>query len=176
MRRGGHIPFRKELKYVLKRLIFAVLSSTLCACVLVGVVMATPQSGVTSTPIGSGTLDEVNINVKTDPWSTHLRTKGQSTVAVVENKVSPGGTFGWHSHPGPSLIVVKSGAITFYHGDDPTCTGETYTAGQALVDSGNDVHVGRNEGVSDVIVIVTRIIPVGANPRTDQPDPGFCGF
>ena len=161
---------------VFKRLFLAALSALLCVGVLVGVVLATAQSGVTSTPIGSGTLDEVNINVKTDPWLAHLRTKGQSTVAVVENRVIPGGTFGWHSHPGPSLIVVKSGAITFYHGDDPTCTGETYTAGQALVDSGNDVHVGRNEGVVDVVVIVTRIIPVGANPRNDELDPGFCGF
>ena len=159
-----------------KRLTVAALVSMLSVTAVVGVALATSQADVTSTPIGSGTLDELNINVKTDPWTLHLRTKGQSTVAVVENKVIPGGTFGWHSHPGPSLIVVKSGEITFYHGDDPTCTGETYTAGQALVDSGNDVHVGRNEGTADVIVIVTRIIPVGANPRIDQPDPGFCGF
>jgi len=161
---------------VFQRLVLAALSALLCVGVVVGVAFATAQSGVTSTSIGSGTLDEVNINVKTDPWMAHLRTKGESTVAVVENRVAPEGTFGWHSHPGPSLIVVKSGAITFYHGDDPTCTGDTYTAGQALVDSGNDVHVGRNEGAVDVVVIVTRIIPVGATPRIDEPDPGFCGF
>jgi len=159
-----------------KRLILAGIGCVLCVGSFVGVALATSQSGITSTSIASGTLDEVNINVKTDPWSAHLRTKELSTVAVVENRVAPGGTFGWHSHPGPSLIVVKSGVITFYHGDDPTCTGESYGPGQALVDSGNDVHVGRNEGAVDVVVIVTRIIPMGANPRNDEPDPGFCGF
>ncbi len=80
------------------------------------------------------------------------------------------------SQSGPSLIVVKAGRITFYHGDDPSCTGEVYEAGDALVDTGNDVHVGRNEGDADVVVIVTRIIPADANPRIVQPDPGFCSF
>jgi quercetin dioxygenase-like cupin family protein len=122
---------------VFKRLTFAALVSMLSVTAVVGVALATSQAGVTSTPIGSGTLDELNINVKTDPWMLHLRTKGQSTVAVVENRVIPGGTFGWHSHPGPSLIVVKSGAITFYHDDDPTCTGETYTADYLVLAAGS---------------------------------------
>ena len=141
-----------------------------------GVVMATPAVGLTSTSIASGTLDPVNINVRTGDWGAKLRTKGQSTVAVVENRVAPGGTFGWHSHPGPSVIVVKSGAMTFYHADDPTCSPDVRHAGDALIDEGTDVHVGRNEGTVDAVVIVTRIIPLGANPRIDEPASPFCGF
>jgi len=141
-----------------------------------GVVMATPAVGLTSTPIASGTLDPVNLNVRTGTWSAKLRTIGKSTVAVVENRVAPGGTFGWHSHPGPSLIVVKSGTITFYHSDDPTCSPDPRSQGDAIVDEGTDVHVGRNEGTVDAVVIVTRIIPVGANPRVDEPASPFCGF
>jgi len=143
---------------------------------IAGVVMAPPAVGVTSTPIASGTLDPVNLNVRTGDWGAKLRTQGQTTVAVVENRVAPGGTFGWHSHPGPSLIVVKSGTITFYHADDPTCTPDVRHAGDAIVDDGTDVHVGRNEGTEDVVVIVTRLIPVGAPPRIDEPASGFCGF
>jgi quercetin dioxygenase-like cupin family protein len=141
-----------------------------------GVVLATSASGVTSTPIATGSLDPVNLNVKTGDWMAQLRTKGQTSVQVVENRVAPGGTFGWHSHPGPSLIIVKSGTITFYHGDDPTCTPDVRSAGDALVDEGTDVHVGRNEGTADVVVIVTRLLPVGAPARIDEPDPGNCGF
>ena len=157
----------------------SILAGTLALAAMVavgGVVMATGASGLTSTSIASGTLDPVNLNVRTGEWGAKLRTQGQSTVAVVENRVVPGGTFGWHSHPGPSLIVVKSGTITFYHADDPTCSPDVRHAGDALVDEGTDVHVGRNEGTVDVVVIVTRIIPVGANPRIDEPASPFCGF
>ncbi len=158
------------------RLIFAMTIALTAVVAITGVVMATPAVGVTSTPIASGTLDPVNLNVRTGDWGAKLRTQGQTTVAVVENRVAPGGTFGWHSHPGPSLIVVKSGTITFYHADDPTCTPDVRHAGDAILDEGTDVHVGRNEGTEDVVVIVTRLIPVGAPPRMDEPASPFCGF
>ena len=141
-----------------------------------GVVLATGASGVTSTPIATGTLDPVNINVKTGDWKVKLQTKGQTSVQVVENRLVPGGTLGWHSHPGPSLIVVKSGTMTFYHADDPTCTPDVRHAGDAILDEGTDVHVGRNEGTVDAVVIVTRLLPVGAPARIDEPASPFCGF
>src|SRR5829696_527627 len=90
-------------------------------------------------------------------------------------QVAPGGNFGWHSHPGPSLVIVKSGTSTFYLGDDPTCTPEVHPAGTAYVDPGGLVHIARNESLSeDLVVIVTRLIPDGAAARIDQPAPGNC--
>lgn len=146
------------------------------AGLIAGAVLATSASGITSTPIAAGGLEPINLLVKTGDWKMQLRTQDQTNVSVVENRVAPGGTFGWHSHPGPSVIVVKQGTITFYRGDDPTCTAQAYSAGQALVDTGNGVHVGRNEGATDVIVIVTRFLPAGAPPRDDQPANPACGF
>ena len=138
--------------------------------------MATPSLGLTSTTLATGRLDQVHVKVKTDAWKAEIDTKGLSDVTVVENHVAPGGTFGWHSHPGPSFIVVKSGTITFYDGDDPSCTPEVVPAGKAVIDAGNHVHVGRNEGSVEVVVIVTRLLPAGAAPRIDQPRPGNCDF
>lgn len=158
------------------RSVTATLAAALIAVTAAGIAVATPAQNVTSTTLGGGGLAEVSILVKTDPWMAQLRTKGDSTVQVVENRVAAGGTFGWHSHPGPSVIVVKQGTITFYRADDPTCTGTSYSAGQALVDPGNDVHVGRNEGSTEVIVLVTRFLPSGASPRIDQPANPACGF
>ncbi len=157
------------------RFTLAFASALVAVSAVGGFVLATPSSGVTSTTIATGSLDPVDINVKTGDWKTQLRTKGQTDVTVVENRVAPGGTFGWHSHPGPSLIVVKAGSLTFYHGDDPACTPHVYQAGDALVDAGNDVHVGRNEGAVEVVVVVTRFLPAGAAARTDEPHPGNCG-
>jgi quercetin dioxygenase-like cupin family protein len=158
------------------RLSLALLIAVMSAASITGLVLATPASGITSTSIAAGNLDEVNLNIRTGDWKLNLRTKGQTDVSVVENRVAPGGTFGWHSHPGPSLIIVKAGTITFYRGDDPTCSPQVYHAGDALLDPGNAVHVGRNEGTVDVVVIVTRFVPDGAATRIDEAAPGTCGF
>jgi quercetin dioxygenase-like cupin family protein len=158
------------------RLGLAVLTAIIAVAAFAGMTLATPGVGVTSTTIAAGDLGPVDLNTRTGDWKLALRTKGNSDVSVVENRVAPGGTFGWHNHLGPSIVVVKSGALTFYHAEDPTCTGEVYTAGQALLDPGNTIHVGRNEGTVDVVVITIRIIPDGAATRIDQPSPGNCGF
>ena len=132
---------------------------------------------MTSTPIAQGNVDDIDARVKTDDWKVHLDTKGASTLAVSENRVAPGGNFGWHSHPGPSLVIVKSGTSTFYRGDDPDCTPEVHPAGTAYVDPGGVVHIARNESrTEDLVVIVTRLAPAGVPPRNDEADPGNCDF
>ena len=139
-------------------------------------VQATPASGVTSTPLARGQLDEIDAKVKTGAWKSELRTKGASDVHVIENRFAPGATFGWHSHPGPSLVIIKSGTLSVYHGDDATCTAQTYSAGMGFVDEGGDVHLVRNETAEEVVVIVTSLVPAGATRRIDEPAPGNCGF
>ena len=159
-----------------KLLLLAIGAAALAAVAFGGTVLATPASQVTTTAIGSGTLAPVNFNVKTDDWMLGLRTKGDSNVIVTESVLAPGGSFGWHSHPGPSLVVVKSGTLSFYRGDDPTCTATVYQAGDVFIDPGNVVHIGRNEGSVALDVITTRLVPAGAATRIDQPSPGNCTF
>jgi quercetin dioxygenase-like cupin family protein len=158
------------------RLSLAVLVAVLGVAAFAGVTLATPASGVTNTAIAAGNLPPVNLNIKTGDWKMNLRTKGDSDVSVTESRVGPGGNFGWHSHPGPSLSVVKSGTLTFYRGDDPTCTPTVYQTGDVLIDPGGAVHIGRNEGSVDLVLVVTRIVPDGAATRIDEPNPGNCPF
>ena len=158
------------------RFLIAIAAAALGAVAFGGIALATPASLVTSTTLATGSLDPINLNIKNGNWKTEIRTKGQSSLTVVENRVAPGGSFGWHSHPGPSLVIVKAGTLTFYLADDPTCTPSVHSAGDAYVDEGTDVHIARNEGTVDAIVIVTRLIPEGAVPRIDEPDPGTCSF
>jgi hypothetical protein len=73
-------------------------------------------------------------------------------------------------------VVVKSGALTLYRGDDPSCTPQVFAAGSGFVDNGGDVHVVRNEGSVDAVVYVTSLIPQGAGRRIDEPSPGTCSF
>ena len=158
------------------RMLLAISAAVLSAVALGGIVLATPASMVTNISIAAGNLPPVNLNIKTGDWKMDLRTKGNSDVIVTESRVAPGGTFGWHSHPGPSLSVVKSGTLSFYRADDPTCTPEIYNTGDVLIDPGNAVHVGRNEGSVELVLIVTRLIPDGATARIDELAPGNCGF
>lgn len=158
------------------RLILALAAALFSVATIAGIALATSSSGLTSTTLGTGRLDPVNFNVKNGEWMAMLRTKGATDLTVVENRIIPGGTFGWHSHPGPSLIILKQGTLTFYMADDPDCTPEVHVAGDAFIDEGTDVHVARNEGTVDAVVIVTRLLPAGASPRIDQPDPLTCPF
>jgi quercetin dioxygenase-like cupin family protein len=148
----------------------------LVTMVVAATALATLGSGVTSTVPVQGTAEDIDIKVKTGDWKVHLDTKGLSTLAFTENRVAPGGHFGWHSHPGPSLVIVKSGTSTFYRGDDPDCTPQVHPAGSAYVDPGGVVHIARNEGSVELVLFVTRLTPVGAAPRIDEPDPGNCPF
>jgi quercetin dioxygenase-like cupin family protein len=148
------------------------------------VALATPSSGVTSLPIAKGRFGEIDVKAKTDIdtttrtyfWQAAIDTKGTSDLEILQNTITPGGTFGWHSHPGPSLVIVKSGTATLYMANDPTCTPHVVTAGSGFVDSGGDVHVVRNEGTVDLVTIVASLIPAGAARRIDQPNPGNCSF
>jgi quercetin dioxygenase-like cupin family protein len=138
--------------------------------------LATPPKGVTTAPIAVGRFDAIDTKIKTGAWKAKIKTKGASDLHVLENTIAPGGTFGWHSHPGPSLVIVKSGAATFYLADDPTCSPHVVPTGSGFVDSGGDVHVVRNEGSVDLVTVVVSLVPAGAERRIDQPEPGNCPF
>ena len=96
---------------------------------------------------------------------------GASDLHVLSNRIAPGGSFGWHSHPGPSFVIVKSGTATVYFGADPTCRPHRFRAGQGFVDKGLQVHVVRNEGKVDLVTVVVSFTPRGAMRRIDEAKP-----
>jgi|SRR5215211_97917 len=141
-----------------------------------GTVLATPPSGVIGTVFAVAHFDEIEAKTLSSEWQARISTKGETDVHVLENRIAPGGSFGWHSHPGPSLVSVKTGALTLYRGDDPSCTPEVIPAGSGFVDDGGDVHLVRNEGSVETVVYVTSLTPRGAARRIDEPSPGNCPF
>ena len=105
--------------------------------------------------------------------TTGITAKGATDVHIVENIIAPSGTFGWHSHPGPSLVIVKAGTLSVYHG--PRCTLEEYGAGSPLgstfVDQGHDLHLVRNDTTVVDDVYVVSFVPAGFPRRIDEPNP-----
>jgi quercetin dioxygenase-like cupin family protein len=139
-----------------------------------GTVLATSVHGVTSTTFAIGQFHEIDAKTLSSKWQARIDTKGESDVWILENRIAPGGSFGWHSHPGPSLVIVKTGALTLYRADDPSCTPEVVAAGSGFVDDGGDVHLVRNEGSVETVVYVMSLVPRGAARRIDEPQPSNC--
>ena len=87
-----------------------------------GTLLATPSSGFTGTTLAVarfGEIDVKNHTLPADTWQARLKTQGISDVYVQNNTWVPGGSTGWHTHPGHSLILVTEGAVTAYEGHDP---------------------------------------------------------
>jgi quercetin dioxygenase-like cupin family protein len=133
------------------------------------VAWATPGQAISTTIISGPTLLP-EIDVKSETHDVKIKTKALSDVYVVFNTIAPGGHTGWHSHPGPSIISVKSGTATEYHSDEPN-TPHVHEAGTSFVDDGDHAHIIRNEGSTNLELVAFQILPAGAPRRIDQPQP-----
>jgi quercetin dioxygenase-like cupin family protein len=142
----------------------------------------TPGAGILSAPVFARATfaDPTDIKFKIKGHEKEVIHVPEARETVVQQiVVAPGGHTGWHSHPGPVVVLVKSGRLSFYDGDDPTCAARTYSTGEAFVDSGQGhVHIARNESTTDNLEVwpVYFDVPPGGAFRIDVPDPGNCSF
>ncbi len=165
-------------KLAVALVIAALGSTTLGVEISATTATATPSSGVTSPLVAKAVMDALNLHAKSipaDTWGADIQTRGQTDMYVVENQFSPGGTTGWHSHPGPSLILVVSGSVTNYTSNGAACAALTYSAGESFVDAGgSDVHMIRNSGTGPAETIAVQWIPHGDQRKIDEPVPANC--
>ena len=130
---------------------------------------ATPGSGASSSILARGAADEKVKSHSNQPYED----------VVQQLPIAPGGHTGWPTHPGNALAVVKSGTLTIYDGDDSSCTGRDFAAGQVYLDEGRGhVHFGRNlSATAPLEIVVTYLdVPLGGSVRQDAPNPGNCPF
>jgi quercetin dioxygenase-like cupin family protein len=158
------------------RLVLASFGVVVGITVYAGTVLATPPSAVTPTTYGIGRLSSFDTSGRIGAWTATMNIRGASDLHVLSNTIAPGGSFGWHSHPGPSFVIVESGTATFYLGADPMCRPHRVQAGATFVDKGRAVHIVRNEGTVDLVTVVVSFVPRGATRRLDEADPGNCPF
>jgi quercetin dioxygenase-like cupin family protein len=116
-----------------------------------------------------GTFDRLNVK-KSGEARVTVRTKEDIDILSAVSTIAPGGTTGWHSHPGPVFVIVKRGTLTVYNA--PKCQPQVYPAGEGFVEpSPEHVHAVRNEGTVEAEFVATFILPVGAVRRVDEPQP-----
>jgi quercetin dioxygenase-like cupin family protein len=159
----------KQLKFSLNlpamsvRKMLAVVILGVIPVIAVGAALATPPLFFTGTPIARGTT----------PGQFKIKLQDSSSpadAAMVQVTQAVGGHSGWHAHPGPAVVIVKSGELTIQQAKD--CSTATYTAGQVAIEPAGHVHIARNTGTTTLELWITFLdVPVGANPRIDEPDP-----
>jgi quercetin dioxygenase-like cupin family protein len=149
--------------------LLAVIAAVASLAIVTGSARATAPSGTTTDLIARSTI--------TGGYTVHVdgikvKIKGPVDVAVVHVTFQPGGTLGWHSHPGATFVMVKSGTVTRVNADG--CTHETFSAGQGFFEQPNAVHLAENKTSEPAETYVTFIVPVGAPLRVDEPAPSNC--
>jgi len=90
----------------------AIVAAVSCATVAA---VLTPSSGIVSSPV----LARASF---ADPTDLKFKIKGQSQEVIQVNNaqetviqqvvIAPGGHTGWHSHPGPVVVLIKSGQMS----------------------------------------------------------------
>lgn len=137
----------------------------------VGIASATSPAGVTPTVhvMGADLADDLKVNAD----GVKFQTKVPTDVSVLTLTIDPGGTTGWHTHPGLAIIAVSEGTGKLYSAD---CTSETFSAGEAFEEGGKDAPtLFRNESSSPVVLTVSFIAPRNAEIIHDEADPA-CGL
>ncbi|MGH2572193.1 MAG: cupin domain-containing protein [Actinomycetota bacterium] len=151
--------------------------SVLVGSALVGGALATPSSGVSAETARGPLVDRpLDVNMKFDNGGkVHLKSKGPVEVAVQRIVAVPGATFGWHSHPGPTIVTVFQGTLTLYHYED-CAHGIDYAAGKSFSNLPWEFHLAKNNGTTDLVVYASYFVPLktpAVGLRIDQPSPGL---
>ena len=158
-------------KKTLKLTLAAVLVAGASGVIGFRVARATPPQGIVTNTLIAGPVvfDEIDALTHTPHYRAVVKTRGLSDAYVQYTKIAPGGDTGWHSHPGIVFVLVRSGVGTHY---DDEFTPSVYPAGTGFVeDPGDGTHILRNEGDTDLEVIVFFLLPKGAPRRIDEPAP-----
>lgn len=110
----------------------------------------------------SNTVNEANFNL--DPIK--LRTKDSVRVRVVHTVRPDATVFGWHTHPGPAIVMVVRGGFWITQG---SCAPTLVPAGAAYIEEPgvpvSAVSIGETEWIT------TLILPIGADPAPPTSDP-----
>jgi quercetin dioxygenase-like cupin family protein len=137
------------------------LAPAAAAAILVG---AGPAATASATP---------GLNVEAETLSASS-VDGQDYITK-QITIAPGGSTGWHWHPGRVFGVIREGTLTH---DMANCSEDgLYPAGAPVTEgTGPDnVHIGRNLGPDPVVMWVSYIVPAGSPLTNDVPNPG-CPF
>jgi quercetin dioxygenase-like cupin family protein len=142
---------------------------------LAGGALATHVAQVDPATVPTGFLAAHNA-VRDVPVSALVRavTPNGTDAFIQHVRLDPNVPTGWHTHPGPAIVTVVKGSITYEEAEANRCVDATYTAGEGFVDRGfGHVHraIAGADGVDFYVVYLlppgsaTHVIPASAPPE-----------
>jgi quercetin dioxygenase-like cupin family protein len=155
----------------MRRALLLVAVGVAVLALVVGAALATPPRDQTATPITRATLGIFEAEGDGIEVESQRRS---ADVAIAKVVLEPGGSTGWHHHPGVTLVSVASGTVTEY---DVECEKTVFTAGEGFVESRDEVHLVRNHRNVKAVLYATFIVPTRTPPeglRVDEPQPRNC--
>ena len=145
---------------------------------VLGAITVVAATGATIALANSGTLITTTIlghratlsdSVQVNQDRVKFQTKDPKDVLVQTISFQPGGTSGWHFHPGVVIVVVESGQVTTH---DASCQTATYGPHQSFVESGTEPFMVSNESATDkAVVYATLVVPAGSPFRIESAPP-----
>ena len=166
---------------------------------------ATPGRGFTPTVLARGTFGQnfafgrpmvvvvkrkVRIKTKSGVVTRTVKIKVDSIQRAITCKptnpcdtafqqatIQPGGSSGWHTHPGATFVAVAQGEGTLYRAIGSGCPATKIGAGTGFAQMPTELHVVRNEGSVPFVVYTLYVLPRGTpntGIRVDQPQPAAC--
>ena len=152
-----------------------------------GVALATPPTpkpdSLKSELLARGAAGQFRLH--DESMGLKMEARRDTDVAVVRATLDPGAHSGWHGHPGPSLVIVKTGDLTMreprhrdhghdhksHHAGSRRCSEQTFTAGTSFVHPEHEHEFVNNTGVVAEFYVV-YLAPAGAAPLlNDVPIP-----
>jgi quercetin dioxygenase-like cupin family protein len=142
-------------------------------------------SSLGDSPAAAGTPPSPSPSASGDPIVTPLAAalvpgpididrRHLSNVVSVRIDFRAGDTTGWHSHPGPVLVQVVSGAVTLRHAAHGRCLSQVVRAGHGFFEAPGAVHVAENPRPAPAVLYATFVLPPKAGPEVSAPIPAPC--
>jgi quercetin dioxygenase-like cupin family protein len=107
-----------------KKIVLAAVAATICAAATLTYAML-PQPPEPPVTVPTGTLvGQTSVNVLSVAAFTRAIKQAHGTNAVLQHfQFMPGQSTGWHTHPGPNIVLVVAGSLTL---TDEHCNVTTY--------------------------------------------------
>lgn len=132
-----------------------------------------PPTDVDPSTVPLGTLaGKTPVNVLSVDAFTRAINQAHGTNAILQHvQLGPNQSTGWHTHPGPNIVLVGAGSGTLM---DEHCQVTTYGVGQAFA-TGLEVHevIAGPEGID---VYTFYFLPADADVLRADADPPACAI
>jgi hypothetical protein len=125
---------RKEAKMRLRVIVAAVSGAVVVG---VGAALAAHATEIDPATVPTGFFVAHNrvADFPVSPIARAVQPDG-AEVYVQHLRLAPNLVFAWHTHPGPVVVTVRSGSLTYQDAGPNACRNRMYAAGEGFVDPG----------------------------------------